>query len=82
MAQWNVKAEYDAKARVWYTIEGDIPGLFADAETLEALERKIGPMILDLLELNADLIADKDRLVPPHQVRVIAHHERAFDLAA
>lgn len=82
MAQWSVKAEYDGEARVWYTVEGDVPGLAADAETLEALERKIGPMILDLLEINADLIMDRDRLVGPHHVRIIAHHERAFDLAA
>lgn len=82
MAQWSVKAEYDPEARVWYTVEGDVPGLAADAETLEALERKIGPMILDLLEINADFITDRDRLVGPHNVRMIAHHERAFDLAA
>lgn len=79
MAQWTLKAEYDADARVWYTVEGDVPGLAADAETLE---RKIGPMILDLLEIHADQIPDKDRLVPPHNVRIVAHHERAFDIAA
>ena len=82
MAQWNVNAEYDGEAGVWYVVNADVPGLFADAETPEALERKIGPMILDLLEINADLIADEARLAPPHHVRIVAHHERAFDLAA
>lgn len=82
MAHWTVRAEYDGEAGVWYVIDADVPGLFADAETLEALERKIGPMILDLLEINADLISDKSHLTPPHHVRIVAHHERAFDLAA
>ena len=82
MAKWNVNAEHDEEDGVWYIVDSDMPGLFADADTLEALERKIGPMLLDLLEINADLIADEVRLQPPHHVRIVAHHERAFDIAA
>lgn len=82
MALWTVQADYDGEAHVWYTVAGDVPGLAADAESLEALERKIGPMILDLLEIHADAIADAERLSPPHQIRIVAHHERAFDVAA
>lgn len=82
MADWKVDAKYHAEAQVWYVVDGDVPGLFADAETLEALKRKIGPMILDLLEINADLVVDKARLASPHHVRIIAQHEHAFDIAA
>lgn len=82
MALWTIRADYDPEARVWYSVEGDIPGLAADAETLEALAAKAGTMLPDLLEIHADRILDKKRLNGPHSLRIIAHHERDFDVAA
>ena len=38
-------------------------------------------MLPDLLEIHADTI-DPLRLPPPHRIRIIAHHERDFDVAA
>ena len=81
MALWTIRAEYDAEAKVWYSIEGDLPGLLADGETLEALAAKAGTMLPDLLEIHANAI-DPLRLAPPHRIRIIAHHERDFDVAA
>ena len=82
MALWTIRAEYDPEARVWYSIDGDLPGLAADAETLEALAAKVGAMLPDLLDIHADEIVDKSRLDGPHSIRIIAHHEREFDVAA
>lgn len=82
MAQWTIRAEYDPEAKVWYSIEGDIPGLAADGETLEALAAKAGSMLPDLLEINGEDIKDKSKLEGPHTIRIIAHHEREFDVAA
>ncbi|HYJ29617.1 MAG TPA: DUF1902 domain-containing protein [Allosphingosinicella sp.] len=82
MAVWTIRAEYDPESKVWYSIEGDIPGLAADADTLEALAAKAGAMLPDLLEIHAEDIDDKERLSGPHSIRVIAHHEREFDVAA
>jgi len=82
MALWTIRAEYDPEARVWYSIDGDLPGLAADAETLEALAAKAGAMLPDLLDIHADEIVDKSRLDGPHSIRIIAHHEREFDVAA
>jgi hypothetical protein len=82
MALWTIRADYDPEARVWYSVEGDIPGLAADAETLEALAAKAGTMLPDLLEIHSDQILDKSRLAGPHSIRIIAHHERDFDVAA
>jgi Domain of unknown function (DUF1902) len=81
MAEWTVRADYDPEARVWYVLDSDMPGLHCDAETLDGLQRKIGPMIEDLLEINADDLTQA-QAAPPHLVRVIAHHERSFDIAA
>ena len=47
-----VRAEWDADASVWVAQSADIPGLVAEAETLEALQAKLPGMISDLIELN------------------------------
>ncbi|WP_033922955.1 DUF1902 domain-containing protein [Sphingomonas sp. 37zxx] len=82
MTVWMVRAEYDPEARVWYVSDSDIPGIAADAETLETLAEKIGQMLPDLLDVNAALIADTARLSGPHSIRIVAHHERDFAVAA
>lgn len=82
MAIWTIRAEYDTEAKVWYSIEGDLPGLAVDADTLEGLAAKAAAMLPDLLEIHADEIADKSRLAGPHRIRIIAHHEREFSVAA
>ena len=82
MTVWNVRAYYDTDAHVWYAIDGDIPGLAVDAQTLEQLEVKIGNMLEDLLEIHAEDFPDQAVLQPPHTIRMIAFHERTYDVAA
>lgn len=82
MALWTIRAEYDLEARVWWVADSDIPGLAADAETVEALAAKAGAMLGDLLEMHAADIVDKARLTGTHRIRMIAHHEHLFDVAA
>lgn len=81
MTLWTIQAQYDPEAQVWYSVEGDIPGLAVDAETFERLAEKAGNMLPDLLEIHADEIA-ADRMHGPHSIRIIAHHERDFGVAA
>ena len=47
-----VRAEWDADAAVWTAQSADIPGLVAEADTLEALQAKLLGMISDLIELS------------------------------
>ena len=47
-----VKAEWDADAAVWTAVSDDVPGLVAEAETLEALRAKLPGMIADMIEEN------------------------------
>jgi hypothetical protein len=82
MSVWTIRAEYDPEARVWWVAESDLPGLAADAETLEGLAAKAGSMLPDLLAIHCDELRDKNRLQAPHRIRIIAHHERMFDVAA
>jgi hypothetical protein len=82
MAQWTIRAEYDPEAGVWWSADSDVPGLAADAATLELLAEKAGAMLGDLLAIHEDSIVDRSRLSPPHSIRIVAHHERSFDVAA
>lgn len=82
MALWSIRANYDPEARVWYTIDGDVPGLLVDGETIEELAEKAGRMLPDLLSIHAEDIVDQDRLQGPHRIHVIAFHERDFDVTA
>ncbi|MDP9413794.1 MAG: DUF1902 domain-containing protein [Pseudomonadota bacterium] len=82
MALWTIRADYDPEAKVWWVSESDLPGLNADAETLEALAAKAGAMLPDLLDIHEQDISDKRRLIGPHRIRIVAHHEREFNVAA
>lgn len=82
MALWTIWANYDAEERVWYTVQGEIPGLVVDAETIEDLARKAGEQLPDLLDIHSDEFPDKSKLEAPHTIRVIAFHEREFAVAA
>ncbi len=82
MSHWTIWANYDAESRTWYTVNGDIPGLLVDAPSIEELASKAGAHLPDLLEIHAGDFADAARLQGPHTIRVIAFHERDFDVAA
>jgi predicted RNase H-like HicB family nuclease len=52
MSLYVVKASFDAEADVWFVEHTDIPGLATEADTFEALCRKIKIMAAELLEAN------------------------------
>ena len=82
MALWTIRAEYDPESASWWIADSDVPGLAADASTLEVLAEKIGAILPDLLAIHADQLVDAARLAGPHRLRIIAHHEHLFDVAA
>lgn len=82
MTLWTIRAQYDDEALVWYSVEGDIPGLNIDADTIEQLVVKAATQLPDLLEIHADELIDQERLEGPHRIRVLAFHERVYDVAA
>ena len=47
-----VRAHWDEDAGVWVAESDDVPGLATEAETAEALIRKLEVMIPELLEAN------------------------------
>ncbi|MGH9342833.1 MAG: DUF1902 domain-containing protein [Terriglobia bacterium] len=50
-----VTAHWDSEAGVWVAESDDIPGLVAEAESLNVLMEKICVLVPELLELNGGL---------------------------
>jgi predicted RNase H-like HicB family nuclease len=76
MHRIEVKAEWDAEAKVWVATSDDLPGLVTEAETVEALQRKLAIMVPELLEANGTLDAEV-REIP---LNLIAHREAMISL--
>lgn len=54
MALIVVRATWDPEAGVWVAESEDVPGLVTEAESIEALQRKLPGMIQDLFEEDGD----------------------------
>jgi predicted RNase H-like HicB family nuclease len=48
-----VKAVWDDEASVWVATSDDVPGLITEAETCDALVKKLQIMVPELLEANS-----------------------------
>lgn len=72
-----VRAEWDPEAKVWVATSDDVPGLATEAETVEALHKKLSVMIPELLEANGTLADETITEVP---LSLIAHSEQVISL--
>ena len=52
---YNVHCAWDAEANVWIATSEDVPGLVAEADTLEKLTEEVKLLVPDLLELNCGI---------------------------
>jgi len=59
-----VKVDWDEEAKVWVAISDDI-GIATEADTQEALEKKVLGMIRELLELEDETYSDLPE-IPVH----------------
>jgi len=49
---YHIHAEWDREAGVWVASSEDVPGLTAEAETIESLTRRLRTIIPELLKAN------------------------------
>jgi len=68
---YEVEAHWDAEAGVWVAESEDIPGLVAEAESVNALVEKIRVLVPELFALNGGLEPGQKVV----NVLVRAHHE-------
>ena len=69
-----VTADWDPEAEVWVATTRDLRGLVTEAETIEALRRKLPGMVMDLLEeygiserpASIEIIARASEPLPEH----------------
>jgi len=71
-----VTAAYDEDAGIWYVQSSSLPGLHTEAESFEALRRKLPGLVEDLIELNR---VDLHGNVP---IQLIAHASALAHAAA
>ena len=74
MKTYEVRAHWDAEAGVWWAESDDVPGLVAEAETLEQLVAELRSLVPELLETNEGHRPDR---IP---LRVVA--DRTEELSA
>ncbi len=75
-----VTADWDPEASVWVAGSDDIPGLVAEAATVEGLLTKLEILVPDLLRLNKHLLDGQ----PPQVIempRVVLNPERKLKVA-
>ena len=61
-----VEAFWDEEARVWVATSDDVPGLIAEADTMEHLMQKLKILIPELLEANGLLKDSGSVEIPIH----------------
>ena len=74
---YEVEAHWDAEAGVWVAESEDIPGLVAEAESVNALVEKIRVLVPELFALNGGLEPGQKVV----NVLVRAHHEETASVS-
>jgi predicted RNase H-like HicB family nuclease len=74
---YHVDAHWDSEAGVWVAESNDIPGLVAEAESMNALMDKVRVLVPELFELNGGLEPGQKSV----SVVVRAHHEETASVS-
>ena len=74
---YEVEAHWDSEAWVWVAESEDIPGLVAEAESMNALVEKVRVLVPELFELNGGLEPGQKVV----NVLVRAHHEETASVS-
>ena len=65
MRKFTVRCEWDEEAHVWYISDSDVPGLIAEAATVEDMNDLLRERVPELLKLNLpELFQQGDREIP------------------
>ena len=72
-----VRAFWDDEARVWVATSDDVPGLATEADTVDALVKKLQTMIPELLEANGCACTDEISFKLLSECTAVAHRHAA-----
>ncbi len=68
---YNVTANWDSEAQVWVAISDDVPGLVAEAPSLQKLVAKLQVLVPELCELNKHFME-----TPLDKISISADYQR------
>jgi predicted RNase H-like HicB family nuclease len=71
-----VRATWDDEAKVWVAASDDVPGLVAEASSVEKLIKKLRALVPEMLEANGVSAP------PTYQVRLVAQYQERVTLPA
>ena len=72
-----VRAFWDDKAQVWVGSSDDVPGLATEADTVDALVKKLQTMIPELLDANGYVGADEVSFKLLSEINAVAYRPAA-----
>ena len=79
-SKFMVMACYDDEAEVWYVEESDVPGLTAEADTVEQLLEKLKARVPELLALNEHLLNNGVESGGVAPIELVAHRQAALQI--
>lgn len=76
-----VNAEFDPEAEVWFVESSNVPGLNAEASSIELLVSRLPDVIADLAELS-DVLEGFASEGGEYRIEVVAHAATKLNLSA
>lgn len=76
---YQVNAFWDEEAAVWVATSEDVAGLATEAETIEALSRKLRAMVPELLLSNQIIAADYTGAIA---IQLTSHRQELIEVAS
>ncbi len=71
MEELNFEIAWDDEARVWYTTRTPVPGVVAEASTIEELQRKLSLLIAEMSEIQTDHFTAPEPTPAPYIIKSI-----------
>ncbi len=77
--KFKINVQWDDEARVWYVEDSNVPGLVAEAPTVEAIQALLRVRVPELLELNMPELLDSRQSRSSYEV--VTHRQQEVAVA-
>jgi Domain of unknown function (DUF1902)/HicA toxin of bacterial toxin-antitoxin, len=77
--KFKINVQWDDEARVWYVEDSNVPGLVAEAPTVEAIQALLRVRVPELLELNMPELLDSQQSRSSYEV--VTHRQQEVAVA-
>ena len=74
-----INVQWDDEARVWYVDESNVPGLVAEAPTVEAMQALLRIRVREMLELNMPELLESRQARSSYEI--VTHRQQDIAVA-